>query len=351
MKKTSVIVITIFLAVNLGAQSVAINNDASTADASAALDIKSTDKGLLVPRMTTAQRNAIASPATGLLIFDTNTGTFWFKSAANWIEVVDTAHQQWSKAPNGSDLYLPYFRRVGINNSVPNFPLDVYGYSSDNGVALRLKNPTTTVGERTSLLLSTNDYNGNQGAAAISSISSVNGGQHLAFTTIPAGAQTANSTYERVRIDSSGNVGIGTKTPQQKLDVNGSIKLTGTVTNPSTGTTNLLPLAFGTVSSTGTIINGSGNFTVSHSTTGVYFIQVPGTTITSTNTMCIITPRAGINTSSIEMRYDYFGNQVEVLIRQYYVYTSLDPTTGNLASAALQYNNFNSDFSFVIYKF
>lgn len=43
-----------------------------TPDGSAALDITSTTKGLLIPRLTTAQRNTMPSPATGLMIYDTD---------------------------------------------------------------------------------------------------------------------------------------------------------------------------------------------------------------------------------------------------------------------------------------
>ncbi len=44
---------------------VAVNNDGSNADPSAILDVKSTSSGLLFPRMTEAQMNAIATPAAG----------------------------------------------------------------------------------------------------------------------------------------------------------------------------------------------------------------------------------------------------------------------------------------------
>src|SRR5687768_11988623 len=43
-----------------------------TADPSAMLDVISSSKGVLIPRMTDAQRIAIASPATGLLVYQTN---------------------------------------------------------------------------------------------------------------------------------------------------------------------------------------------------------------------------------------------------------------------------------------
>lgn len=59
------------------AQSLSINTDGSTADASALLDVKSTAKGILVPRMSKAERNAIATPATGRMVFQKCTGQCW----------------------------------------------------------------------------------------------------------------------------------------------------------------------------------------------------------------------------------------------------------------------------------
>ena len=44
----------------------------TTPEPSAALDITSTTKGLLIPRMTAAERDTITSPAQGLIIFCTN---------------------------------------------------------------------------------------------------------------------------------------------------------------------------------------------------------------------------------------------------------------------------------------
>lgn len=50
----------------------------SSFEASSAFTVTATDQGMLVPRMTTAQRDAIGSPATGLLIFNTTTNQFEF---------------------------------------------------------------------------------------------------------------------------------------------------------------------------------------------------------------------------------------------------------------------------------
>ena len=65
-----VIIMGLLFQFNTYSQGVAINEDNSTANASAILDVKSTTKGLLIPSMTTTQRNAIVSPAEGLLIYN-----------------------------------------------------------------------------------------------------------------------------------------------------------------------------------------------------------------------------------------------------------------------------------------
>lgn len=56
--------------------------------ASSLLEIKSTTKGLLIPRMTIKQRNAITSPATGLLIYQTDGAAgFYYYSGTLWTAV------------------------------------------------------------------------------------------------------------------------------------------------------------------------------------------------------------------------------------------------------------------------
>jgi len=90
MKKVKLILVSIAMIASssLTAQ-IAINEDNSVPDPSAMLDIKSINKGFLAPRMSTTQRNGIASPATGLLIYQTDSipgfyfydGTYWVRSA------------------------------------------------------------------------------------------------------------------------------------------------------------------------------------------------------------------------------------------------------------------------------
>ena len=88
MKKIILIALMSFTA--LGYAQVGINTN--NPDASAALDITSTTGGLLVPRMTEAQRDAITSAATGLMIYQTDgTVGFYYYNGSGWAEVAATS--------------------------------------------------------------------------------------------------------------------------------------------------------------------------------------------------------------------------------------------------------------------
>ncbi|NOS91569.1 MAG: hypothetical protein HOP30_06580, partial [Cyclobacteriaceae bacterium] len=57
---------------------------ATSAATTAALDIQSTSKGLLIPRLTTAQRDAIPTPDLGLMIYNTSTSAFNYYNGGSW---------------------------------------------------------------------------------------------------------------------------------------------------------------------------------------------------------------------------------------------------------------------------
>ncbi|MEO7768018.1 MAG: hypothetical protein ABIS01_11350, partial [Ferruginibacter sp.] len=69
MKRLNLFMLGFFNCLACYPQSVAINTDKSLPHGSAMLDIKSNTKGLLIPRTSTTSRNAIVSPAKGLLIY------------------------------------------------------------------------------------------------------------------------------------------------------------------------------------------------------------------------------------------------------------------------------------------
>lgn len=88
MKKI-IILFFISISINVVSQNVGINSTGASPNASAMLDIVSTSSGLLVPRMTAALKTAIATPATGLLIYQTDAGTqgigFYFYNGTAWV--------------------------------------------------------------------------------------------------------------------------------------------------------------------------------------------------------------------------------------------------------------------------
>src|SRR6476661_334658 len=84
MKKNYFLILSmLMIASSLQAQNLAINTDGSKADPNAIVDIKSTTKGLLIPRMSTPSRLLIPQ-TTGLLVYDTDTKSFWYSNGQSW---------------------------------------------------------------------------------------------------------------------------------------------------------------------------------------------------------------------------------------------------------------------------
>lgn len=83
----------------------------------AMLDVSSTTKGLLIPRMTTAQRNALAH-SQGLTVFDITTNGYWYSDGAVWVNLATIS----SASPwltSGNNIYKSNIGNVGIGTSTP----------------------------------------------------------------------------------------------------------------------------------------------------------------------------------------------------------------------------------------
>ena len=84
MKKITLIILMLFTALSYA--QVGVNTN--TPDASSALEIESTTGGILIPRMTETQRDAIVSPASGLMIYQTDQDFgFYFYNGTQWTSV------------------------------------------------------------------------------------------------------------------------------------------------------------------------------------------------------------------------------------------------------------------------
>src|ERR1700744_4461292 len=96
-------------------QTVVVTDDPTytTGNASSVLDVKSVLKGFLAPRMTQVQRTAVATPADGLLVYQTDAtkGFYYYNgTSAAWVLLAASAGTNWSVIGNG-----------GLNNNNSNF--------------------------------------------------------------------------------------------------------------------------------------------------------------------------------------------------------------------------------------
>lgn len=96
MRKQAVIFTFLFFQCILGTAQVAINTTGNAPDSSAVLDLQSTTKGMLIPRMDSVQRESITTPATGLMVFDTDFNSFWFFNGTAWQDMA-TVNQNLSE--------------------------------------------------------------------------------------------------------------------------------------------------------------------------------------------------------------------------------------------------------------
>lgn len=71
------------LSLNLGAQ-VTVNDASNSSGTSAILEISSDDKGMLMPRMSSTEKEAIASPAIGMMVFDTTESKYYYYNGNEW---------------------------------------------------------------------------------------------------------------------------------------------------------------------------------------------------------------------------------------------------------------------------
>ncbi|MDC0230414.1 hypothetical protein OAK19_00475 [Aureispira] len=77
-------------------QGISLNNDGTALDTSSILDLQSTSKGVLLPRVTEAQRLAINNPAHGLLVFqiDNIIGFYYYSDCYDW-QILGRYNNRW----------------------------------------------------------------------------------------------------------------------------------------------------------------------------------------------------------------------------------------------------------------
>lgn len=114
MKRTLLAVLLALCGGILQAQ-VGVNN--SNPDASSELDVTSTTRGFLAPRMTGAQMAAIASPATGLAVYNTDSASYCIYNGSAWLKVLLSTASNWTAS--GTNIYNGNSGNVGVGTSTP----------------------------------------------------------------------------------------------------------------------------------------------------------------------------------------------------------------------------------------
>ncbi len=113
-----------FVSIHLKAQT---GIGTSTPHASAKLEVSSTDKGILIPRMTVSQRTAISNPENGLLVYQTDgTSGFYVNSGSSSSPVWSRINSDWIKSGNdisysGGDVSITGNQTVSGNVTATNF--------------------------------------------------------------------------------------------------------------------------------------------------------------------------------------------------------------------------------------
>lgn len=196
-------------------QTVGIGSTSFTPNASSVLELRTTTAGFLMPRMTQVQRDAIVSPAEGLMIYQNN-GTKGFKyydgsvwqafGQDNFGNHIATSNIQlnnfWLSNDGGNEgLRVDNNGNVGVATGTPTEKLQVAGKVLLDGDIYDDNGDFRFSGEDDVYI--TMDYNNNDSDTR----------------AIRFGKNSMTSPTELMRISENGNVGIGTDTPDRLLNI------------------------------------------------------------------------------------------------------------------------------------
>ncbi|MEQ8625324.1 MAG: tail fiber domain-containing protein [Vicingaceae bacterium] len=243
MKKILVYIFILLSPFWLNAQNVSINDAGTPPDNSAMLDVSSTNSGLLIPRMTLVQRNALVNPATSLLIYQTdNTPGYYFNSGTSatpvWTQLrtsgdnlgnhIATSNIQlgtnYLSGDGGNEgIRIDATGNVGIGTINPSSPLNVKQSvlaDASDGAFIDIQNGQGVFSSLSGIRFKNNSIDGNvRYNAAVFHRINTSSDYQLNFAVRLNALNNIDTSDIKMTINNNGNVGIGTTAPTNRLTV------------------------------------------------------------------------------------------------------------------------------------
>ena len=228
--KPYIIILFLFVVLQMSAQ---VGIDNVIPDSTSVLDLKSTSKGFLIPRMTTAQRNSINTSANSLMLYDTdlNKYMYWISSLNQWAML-----SPWYSEEDGI-IHFGATNQDFKVNIAPTGGSNIFSVSTDYNSQVGDASAFQTEFTFDDYLVSTSGVKFN---------AKVSG---LTFILM----QAYYNGNPVTTINDNGNVGLGYTDPLKRLEVNGEIKVSGNISADKFTGKGIAPM--------GSIVMWSGNTT------------------------------------------------------------------------------------------
>lgn len=298
MKKLILSFLLLSCSISLHAQ---VGIGTETPNASAILDVTSTSQGVLLPRMTTTQRDAIASPAAGLFIFNTTSNNLNMFNGGIWYEFSTTATQGLVATMDTAGANTSGTLTAG---SAASNVSTTFNYTGGNGKPYPTQSYSSTgVTGLTATLTAGTMANGN--GSLTYTITGTPSGSGTATFTITIGGQTSTLTVNVYAVGTIASIVCGSATNNGTLtsgtaasSVSSVISYTGGNAGTHSGQT---VTSTGVTGLTATLTAGtfaSGNGTLTYNITGTpsadgtatFAISIGGQTCNLTRTVAAPAP-------------------------------------------------------------